>query len=226
MTNTHGTPDSGGTPDTGGTPEPGGAAGPERAAGPDGAARPERAADRGGTADPGGAAGASGHGETLGAADVDGFFDPLDPDMCVVTAVAGGERAGCLVGFASQCSIHPPRYTVWLSKANHTYRVALAAEHLAVHLLARDQRDLAELFGGETGDTVDKFAGLDWRAGPGGAVVLTDVAAWFVGTVLHRTDGGDHVGFVLDPVRWGSGRSGPLLRLSDAYGIDAGHPAD
>ncbi|AKJ08959.1 flavin oxidoreductase [Streptomyces incarnatus] len=157
---------------------------------------------------------------------MDGFFGRLNPDMCVVTAVADGERAGCLVGFASQCSIRPPRFTVWLSKANHTYRVARAAQHLAVHLLTRDQRDLAELLGGETGDEIDKFARLDWTEAYGGAVVLRNTAAWFVGTILHRTDGGDHVGFVLDPVQWGEGRGGPLLRLSDAAGIEAGHPVE
>ncbi|MBL1084361.1 flavin reductase [Streptomyces actinomycinicus] len=146
--------------------------------------------------------------------------------MCVVTAVAGGDRSGCLVGFASQCSIRPPRFAVWLSKANHTYRVARAAQCLAVHLITRDQRGLAERFGGETGDEVDKFAGLAWREGHGGAAVLEDAAAWFVGTILHRTDGGDHVGFVLDPVQWGEGHDGPLLRLSDAVTIDAGHPVD
>ncbi|AOR36860.1 flavin oxidoreductase [Streptomyces fodineus] len=159
-------------------------------------------------------------------AGMDGFFGRLNPDMCVVTAVADGERAGCLVGFASQCSIRPPRFCVWLSKANHTYRVARAAHHLAVHLLTRDQRDLAELFGGETGDKIDKFARLDSTEEYGGAVVLRDAAAWFVGTILHRTDGGDHVGFVLAPVRWGEGHGGSLFRLSDAAGIQAGHPVD
>lgn len=154
------------------------------------------------------------------------FFDRLDPDMCVVTAVAGGERAGCLVGFAAQCSIRPPRFAVWLSKVNHTYRVARAARHLAVHLLTRDQRDLAELFGGETGDEIDKFACLDWREEHGGTVVLRDAAAWFVGAIVERADGGDHVGHVLEPVRWGAGRGGPLLRLSDAATIDAGHPVE
>ncbi|MGQ5633475.1 MULTISPECIES: flavin reductase family protein [unclassified Streptomyces] len=155
------------------------------------------------------------------------FFQRLDPDMCVVTAVAGDERGGCLVGFASQCSIRPPRFAVWLSKANHTYRVARAAHHLAVHLITRDQRDLAELFGGRTGDEVDKFAGLDCAEGHDGALIVRDAAAWFVGAVLHRTDGGDHVGFVLDPVQWGEGpAAGPLLRLSDAIGIEAGHPVD
>ncbi|MFR9787299.1 flavin reductase family protein [Streptomyces sp. MB22_4] len=156
----------------------------------------------------------------------DGFLGRLDPDMCVVTAAAGGERAGCLVGFASQCSIRPPRFAVWLSKANRTYRVARAAHCLAVHLLTRDQHALAELFGGETGDDTDKFVGLDCAQGSGGAVVLRDAAAWFVGEILHRVDGGDHVGFVLDPLEWGGGRSGDLLRLSDAVGIEAGHPVD
>lgn len=161
-----------------------------------------------------------------GAAELSGFFDRLDPDMCVVTVAASGERAGCLVGFASQCSIEPLRFAVWLSKANRTYRVARAAQFLAVHLVTRDQRELAELFGGETGDETDKFSRLDWREGHGGAAVLPDTAAWFVGNILHRTDGGDHVGFVLDPVQWGGGRRGPLLRLSDAIGIDAGHPVN
>jgi flavin reductase (DIM6/NTAB) family NADH-FMN oxidoreductase RutF len=59
-------------------------------------------------------------------------------------------------------------------------------------------------------------------------VVLDDVEAWFVGRVVRRIDGGDHVGFVLDPVADGApakdGR--PLLRLSDAHTIEAGHPAD
>ncbi|MEU6592820.1 flavin reductase family protein [Streptomyces sp. NPDC046881] len=159
-------------------------------------------------------------------AEPSGFFDRLDPDMCVVTVSASGERDGCLVGFASQCSMKPPRFAVWLSKANRTYRLARAAQFLAVHLLTRDQRELAELLGGETGDETDKFARLRWREGHGGTAVLTDAAAWFVGTILHRTDGGDHVGFVLDPVQWGEGRGGPLLRLSDAIGIEAGHPVD
>ncbi|ARP68734.1 flavin oxidoreductase [Streptomyces pluripotens] len=161
---------------------------------------------------------ADGEAQAGGEAVLDGFFDRLNPDMCVVTAVADGELAGCLAGFASQCSVRPPRYAVWLPKNSHTYRVARAAQHLAVHLLARDQRDLAALLGGETGDEADQFERLDWREGPGGTAVLTETAAWFAGTILHRTDGGDHVGFVLDPVRWGEGRAGPLLRMSDTLG--------
>ncbi len=159
---------------------------------------------------------------------MDVFLDRLDPDMCVVTAAAAGERAGCLVGFASQCSMEPVRFAVWLSEVNRTYRVARSADVLAVHLLARDQHATAGLFGGRTGDEVDKFARARWREGYGGAVVLEDAEAWFVGRVVERLSGGDHLGFVLEPVEWG-GREGsdvPLLRLSDALTISPGHPVD
>ncbi|OSC56692.1 flavin oxidoreductase [Streptomyces sp. 4F] len=161
-------------------------------------------------------------------AGMDVFVGRLDPDMCVVTAAAGGERAGCLVGFSSQCSLDPVRYAVWVSEVNRTFRVARSADFLAVHLLARDQHATAELFGGRTGDEEDKFGRVRWREGHGGAVVLGDAEAWFVGRVVERVAGGDHVGFVLEPVEWGGrdGAGGPLLRLSDAADIAAGHPVD
>ncbi|MFI6033610.1 flavin reductase family protein [Streptomyces sp. NPDC051315] len=158
--------------------------------------------------------------------DVDVFMNRLDPDMCVVTAAVGEDRSGCLVGFSSQCSMRPVRFVVWLSKVNHTYRVARDADCLAVHLLTRDQHELAALFGGRTGDRVDKFTRVRWRRGHGGAVVLEDAAAWFVGTVERRVDGGDHVGFVLEPVQWDERADGPLLRLGDALDISPGHPVD
>lgn len=59
--------------------------------------------------------------------------------MYVVTAEVDGKRAGCVVGFASKCSIQPARFMIRLSKANRTYRVAGHTERLAVHLLRRDQ---------------------------------------------------------------------------------------
>ncbi|MFD8276677.1 flavin reductase family protein [Streptomyces flaveolus] len=161
-------------------------------------------------------------------AGMDVFLDRLDPDMCVVTAAAGGEEAGCLVGFSSQCSMNPVRFAVWLSEVNRTFQVARSAEYLAVHLLARGQHGLAEVFGGQTGDDVDKFQQVRRRHEYGGAVVLEDVEAWFVGRVVERVTGGDHVGFVLDPVEWGGRETsgGPLLRLGDALTIEPGHPVD
>ena len=55
----------------------------------------------------------------------------LDYPLWIVTAAAGEERDGCLVGFGCQSSIDPSRFLVCLSKNNRTYRVAKRAEHTA-----------------------------------------------------------------------------------------------
>ncbi|MEU9182072.1 flavin reductase family protein [Streptomyces sp. NPDC048550] len=160
--------------------------------------------------------------------ELDPFTDVLDGPMYVVTAASGGKRAGCLVGFASQCSIDPPRFAVWLSIANRTYRVACEAEYLTVHLLHRDERALADLFGGETGDRVDKFARVGWRPGESGSPVLEQVPIWFTGRIEGRIEGGDHVGFLLAPVAVCppiEGPPPPLLRYLELRNLEPGHPA-
>ena len=119
--------------------------------------------------------------------------------MVIVTAAApDGRRSGCLVGFWTQCSIDPPRVLACISKANHTLPVASDSRVLAVHWLADDDKRLAELFGGETGDEVDKFEHCSWQPGPDGVPVLDGVKGWVAGPVVDRFDVGDHVAFVLD----------------------------
>ena len=149
----------------------------------------------------------------------------LDYPMFVVTAAVSGERVGCLVGFATQCSIDPPRFLVCLSKQNRTYRIAHDAELLAVHFLPADAGDLAELFGGETGDRVDKFARCRWSEGPSGVPLLERCLNRFVGKVVQRTDAGDHVAFVLEPVAAEKGHPGDQFPFHRARRIEAGHPA-
>ena len=118
----------------------------------------------------------------------------LDSPLVIVTTADDRERAGCLVEFHGQSSIEPQRYCVWLSKANYTYRVALYASHLVIHFLTADDLPLAELFGTQTGDTVDKFAGLPVDSGPGGAPVLRQCPNWLaVRRIALLDEGGDHV---------------------------------
>ena len=149
----------------------------------------------------------------------------LDQPMLVVTTTAGGERAGCLVGFASQCSIDPPRFLVMLSDKNHTYRVALGAEALAVHLLGTDDIPVAQLFGEQTGDEVDKFAQCSASPGPFGVPIIDGLAGWFVGRVLERQRLGDHVAHLLEPVAAAGRPPRPPLTLRDVHHLTPGHDA-
>jgi flavin reductase (DIM6/NTAB) family NADH-FMN oxidoreductase RutF len=158
---------------------------------------------------------------------LDPFLEGIDTPMFIVTAVhrESAARGGCLVGFASQCSIAPDRFVVWLSQHNHTYRIALQATVLAVHGLGEGQRHLAELFGTRTGDEVDKFAECTWRAGPDGVPIVTECPRWFVGDILDTAVWGNHTGFLLKP-REAAGSSGvaPLM-FSAVKDLTAAHPA-
>ena len=150
----------------------------------------------------------------------------LDYPMFIATARSEtGEPAGCLVGFATQCSIDPCRFLACISKANRTYRQARAAELVAVHIVPASASALAELFGGQTGDDVDKFAHCEWREGRGGVPILAGCRNWFVGAVLDRVDLGDHVGFLLDPVEVERRVAEPTLSFHRARHIDPGHEA-
>ncbi len=147
----------------------------------------------------------------------------LDYSLFIVTTAANEHRAGCLVGFASQVSIHPPRFLVCISVKNETYRVALQAEGLVVHFVPQDADELALLFGGETGDEIDKFTRCEWRPGPSGAPVIDGLENWFAGRVLERLDLGDHCGFLLEPIDGQSGQSSSPLMFRRAKWIEPGH---
>lgn len=164
----------------------------------------------------------------------------LDGPVLIVTTRAGdgddARTSGCLVGFAAQCSIHPPRHLVCVSKTNHTYGVAADATFLVVHAVPRAALDVARLFAEETGDEIDKFERCAWHVGPGGVPVLDDCPAWYAGRVLERVDLGDHVGHLLEPVAVSDvladaaeGAKGldpdGLLHLRDVLDLHPGHAA-
>jgi flavin reductase (DIM6/NTAB) family NADH-FMN oxidoreductase RutF len=161
-----------------------------------------------------------------GSATFNELMGELDYSMFIVTVAGQEGPAGCLVGFATQTSIDPSRFLVCLSRLNHTTRVAADAEHLAVHFVPDTADDLAELFGGETGDQVDKFARCAWHRGPRELPILDACRNWFVGRVLERIDLGDHVGHLLAPEAGEHGATGPDFTFHRAQRIVPGHPAD
>jgi flavin reductase (DIM6/NTAB) family NADH-FMN oxidoreductase RutF len=148
----------------------------------------------------------------------------LDYPMFIVTTVAeDGERAGCLIGFATQISIRPPRFLAGLSEKNRTHRVAQRAEHLAVHFVPSDGEEIAQLFGSETGDEVDKFERCAWHEGPAGLPILDDLPNWFAGRIIERVDAGDHHAMILDPIAAEREAEEEELTFHRAKRIEPGH---
>jgi flavin reductase (DIM6/NTAB) family NADH-FMN oxidoreductase RutF len=146
----------------------------------------------------------------------------LDYPLYVVTTAVEGQRAGCLIGFATQCSIHPPRFLACLSTKNRTFELARRATVLAVHVIEEKDSDLAEIFGGETNDDVDKFARVGWHSAHG-VPILEACRRWFVGSVLKQMPFGDHVGFLLEPIDAEKRAASEQLTFQQARDIEPGH---
>jgi flavin reductase (DIM6/NTAB) family NADH-FMN oxidoreductase RutF len=153
----------------------------------------------------------------------DAIVGHLEYSMFIVTTRADGERVGCLVGFATQTSIDPQRFLICLSRTNHTWRVGRDAPLFAVHAVSAEDGDLAELFGGRTGDDVDKFALAAWHEEEGGIPVLDRCENWFIGRVLARLDAGDHEAYLLEPVAAHCGPQDEDFTFHRAMRIEAGH---
>jgi flavin reductase (DIM6/NTAB) family NADH-FMN oxidoreductase RutF len=164
--------------------------------------------------------------DEVGRTRFDRFVNAGAGPLYIVTVADGRQRYGCLVGFASQTSIQPPRFMVCISIANATYRHVQAARELAVHQVPADRPDLAELFGGTTADEgVDKFDRCRWTAARGGLPLLDDCPTRMIGAVVDRRQLGDHQGFLLRPVQVDADPTRPPLLASDAPHIRPGHPA-
>jgi flavin reductase (DIM6/NTAB) family NADH-FMN oxidoreductase RutF len=146
-----------------------------------------------------------------------------DPALIVVTTAAEGELAGCLVGFHAQSSITPQRYCLWMSKANHTYRVGLRAAHFAVHFLAQDDLPIAEHFGTVSGEDADKFADLELDLEQHGVPLLRSLPhRLLLERIVLLDDGSDHVCLTSLVTSAHTGGSFQPLRLSQAAHLDAG----
>src|SRR4051812_41386737 len=148
----------------------------------------------------------------------------LDYPMFIVTTVAGdGERSGCLIGFATQISIKPPRFLAGLSHKNHTYRVAQRAEHLGVHFVPADGTEIAELFGSETGDENKSLERGGGQGGQEGVPIVAGLPNWFVGRIADRLDAGDHDAMILEPIAGERQAEEEELTFHRAKRIEPGH---
>jgi flavin reductase (DIM6/NTAB) family NADH-FMN oxidoreductase RutF len=156
---------------------------------------------------------------------LDPYFERIDFPYHVVTVrTPDGDMSGCLAGFVTQCSINPPNFLVCVAKVNHTFEVADRSTAMGLHLLGKDQLELARIFGEETGDLVDKFAQCDWRLGATGAPLLVESAVALEGPILGHFSAGDHEAYLLRAERAVEGAHPGLLMYRDAPHLRPGHP--
>lgn len=130
--------------------------------------------------------------------------------VTIVTARgADGQPVGLTANSFNSVSLTPPLVLWSLSHQAASMPAFSAGSHYAIHVLAADQRDLAERFAMRG---LDRWAGLDFETGAGGAPLLAGAAAVFECANRSRYQEGDHVIFVGEVERcWHRAEAAPLL---------------
>jgi flavin reductase (DIM6/NTAB) family NADH-FMN oxidoreductase RutF len=150
--------------------------------------------------------------------DADLFRALLRHQASTVTVVTapGTPPAGFTATSFTSVSLQPPLVSFCLDRGSSSWPAVARAEHVAVHLLAQRQHDLARTF---ATSGIDRFAAPTvWRAGPHGVPVLDGTLAWLICRVVDRVTAGDHVVVLAEPLLAQHGdKDSPLLYHQGRY---------
>jgi flavin reductase (DIM6/NTAB) family NADH-FMN oxidoreductase RutF len=114
-----------------------------------------------------------------------------------VTIVTARDAAGAPIGLTANSfnsvSLEPPLVLWSLAREAGSMPHFSRGSHYVIHILAAEQKELAERFSRKD---ADRFAGVAFREGRGGAPILEGSAAVFECFNRSRYAEGDHVIFV------------------------------
>ncbi|MFN0122635.1 MAG: flavin reductase family protein [Blastocatellia bacterium] len=135
-----------------------------------------------------------------------------------VTIVTARDREGRNFGITANSftsvSLDPPLALVCVARRIDFFRVISEAEHFNINLLAEQQQGLSSRFamGG-----IDKFAGVNFRAGRNGVPVLPDTLGVLECARHEILPGGDHVIALGRVTHAETGEGQPLLYFGSQY---------
>src|SRR5690242_6891393 len=125
-----------------------------------------------------------------------------------------GPSAGT-INWISQSSFTPPLIMVAIKGDSALHRAIGSSHSFIVHVVAKDQKDLATSFFRGAELSGDRLNGYLIEDGPNGIPLLIDPPAWFECRVVNQVGGGDHTVFVAEVVDAGVRKDAEPLTLRD-----------
>lgn len=125
-----------------------------------------------------------------------------------------GDPVGVTVNSFNSVSLDPPLIVWSLSNDLASRALFEACEYYAINVLAADQEAVSQRFASRQGD---RFAGLGFDHGLGGAPLLDGCVARFECRNKVRHPGGDHVLFIGEVERFDRNPGDPLIYFGGAY---------
>jgi len=136
--------------------------------------------------------------------------------VTVITSMHEEQPVGMAVGSFASVSLEPPLVLFCAAQSSSSWPRMREAGRFCVNILADDQEDVCRQF---ATPGADKFAGIGWKHGGGGAPLLHGVLAWLDCELVEVLGEGDHdvaVARVLDLAVVREGR--PLVFYRGGYG--------
>jgi flavin reductase (DIM6/NTAB) family NADH-FMN oxidoreductase RutF len=141
-------------------------------------------------------------------------FAAFPTGIAAVAAVIDGTPAGLAASSFVSVSLDPPLVSVCIAHTSTTWPVLREARRLGISVLGvhheRASRQLSSRVG-------ERFAGLDWRATAGGAVLLCQASAWFECSIDQEIPAGDHDIVLLRVHDLGASEVMPLVFHDSSY---------
>ena len=122
--------------------------------------------------------------------------------VTVVTAGLDGALHGMTVSSFSSVSLEPALISVNIERRTRTHSLMEEAGAFAVSILANDQQNLAQHFGGGVPDTEERLEGLPYQLGPLGTPLLEGCLANLECRIHAVLPAGSHSVFVGEATTW------------------------
>ena len=133
----------------------------------------------------------------------------------ITAAMPDGKRAGLTCNSFASVSLNPPLVLWSLAAYSPSVSIFQNTSHFAVNVLGASQRSLATQFATPSDD---KFGGVAWMPGLGGAPLLANAVASFQCRTADRYYGGDHIIFLGAVEAYAYNHAEPLLFAHGNFG--------
>lgn len=144
--------------------------------------------------------------------------------ITVITTMGPNDKPeGLTANSFGAVSLEPPLVQWCLGKNAPSLPVFRDGSHFTINVLKDDQRDISNNF---ATPKEDKFEGIDWRRGVGGAPIIARSLAVFECKNAMQYEGGDHLIFIGEVLDYTTVKGAPLLFNAGNYGVARPHPDD
>jgi len=141
-------------------------------------------------------------------------FAAFPTGVAAVAAIIDGEPAGLAASSFVSVSLDPPLVSVCVAHTSTTWPALRNAGRLGISVLGDHQEHASRQLSSRT---AGRFAGLDWRATSGGAVLLSEASAWFDCSLEQEIPAGDHDIVLLRVHDLGASEVMPLVFHGSSY---------